>query len=1091
MLNDQRRQQQQDQEWNPYVGPRAFRRDPEEQKLFFGRKYESEKIISLIYSHKIVLVYAQSGAGKTSIFNANIVPALEERGLQVLPLIRVGIGSREDTKPNYTKAVVGSGAFFEVNPYVLSTLQSLITEFHDRSLLNAISLTEFLHDYFPHKVNQRGKHIPQVIIFDQLEELFNLYSDPNKWREQQQDFFKQIADALDGDPLLRVVFVIREDYLAQLDPFVSFLPEKLKPRFRLERLHKDAAYEAVKGPLERAKAYVDKKLIDKLFDEGIMDKLIEDLVKIRVETFDGRYREIRGEFVEPIQLQVVCQRLWNKLKTSQVDEINQDYFEYLGDVDKALEAFYVEAIGDTSKQTSIEEETIRNWVEKNLITSSGTRGIVHRGFKSTGGLPNNAVDILEKKYLIRKEERSGAQWYELTHDRLIKPITDSNIEWKDEHERERLKAVTEANERIRYRYSKLKILIPVIVIGAILVVFGVVYFVAPLLFPTTYQPNRHAEVISNICATHPIVQVGIDPEGVAINPTTNIVYVANTGSNTLSVIECNGTLGQPNMVEKTIPVGGAPYGLAINPVTKIVYVANRDYNTVSLIDANTNSIIKDIQVGISPIYLTVDPITNMIYVVNNGDNTVSVINGKTNSVFKTVYNVGKSPHSAAVNSKTNMLYVANTGSNTLSVIDGKTNSIVDTITVGKNPYGVAVNPNTNTIYVANHIDNSISVIDGKTNRVVKTFPTGLYPNDVAVNPNADKVYVTLYGARDISIIDGKTYALEKTLTVGRGPSELSINPNTNMVYVVNTKDNRLSVVNPATVRFMINDIQVGSHPNAVAFNPNTNMVYVSNYGDNTSSVIDAKTNVVVKTIALGKNPYGVAINNNMIYVTNNRSNTVSVIDGKTNSVAKNITAVVGPNDVAVNPNNNMVYVVSYNDTLSLIDGKTNSVAKNITVGKNPTGVAVNPNTNMVYVANSASNMTSVIDGETDTLLKTIPVGNDPIAVALNPNTNIIYVANYNDDTLSLIDGKTNVVVKTITVGKNPYGVAINRKTNTVYVANSGDNTVSVIDGKTNSEIGKLEVGNSPVAVAVNPNNNMIYVANQGEDTVSIMKGNMY
>ena len=47
--------QQQQEEWSPYVGPRPFKREPEEQKLFFGRKYESEKIISLIYRDLVYL----------------------------------------------------------------------------------------------------------------------------------------------------------------------------------------------------------------------------------------------------------------------------------------------------------------------------------------------------------------------------------------------------------------------------------------------------------------------------------------------------------------------------------------------------------------------------------------------------------------------------------------------------------------------------------------------------------------------------------------------------------------------------------------------------------------------------------------------------------------------------------------------------------------------------------------------------------------------------------------------------------------------------------------------------------------------------
>ena len=48
MLNErqhqpQHQQQQRQQEWSPFVGPRPFKRDAEEQKLFFGRKYESEE----------------------------------------------------------------------------------------------------------------------------------------------------------------------------------------------------------------------------------------------------------------------------------------------------------------------------------------------------------------------------------------------------------------------------------------------------------------------------------------------------------------------------------------------------------------------------------------------------------------------------------------------------------------------------------------------------------------------------------------------------------------------------------------------------------------------------------------------------------------------------------------------------------------------------------------------------------------------------------------------------------------------------------------------------------------------------------------
>ena len=61
--------------------------------------------------------------------------------------------------------------------------------------------------------------------------------------------FRQVADSLDNNPFLRIVFIIREDFLAQLDPFKIILPEKLRPRFRLEKLNKNEAIAAIKGPL--------------------------------------------------------------------------------------------------------------------------------------------------------------------------------------------------------------------------------------------------------------------------------------------------------------------------------------------------------------------------------------------------------------------------------------------------------------------------------------------------------------------------------------------------------------------------------------------------------------------------------------------------------------------------------------------------------------------------------------------------------------------------------------------------------------------------------------------------------------------------
>ena len=70
-------------EFEPYVGFRSF--EEHDQRIFFGRKREVSDLLSLVIAHPVVLLYAQSGAGKTSLLNAGLILCLRQEGLEVLP----------------------------------------------------------------------------------------------------------------------------------------------------------------------------------------------------------------------------------------------------------------------------------------------------------------------------------------------------------------------------------------------------------------------------------------------------------------------------------------------------------------------------------------------------------------------------------------------------------------------------------------------------------------------------------------------------------------------------------------------------------------------------------------------------------------------------------------------------------------------------------------------------------------------------------------------------------------------------------------------------------------------------------------------
>ncbi len=147
---------------------------------------------------------------------------------------------------------------------------------------------------------------------------------------------------------------------------------------------------------------------------------------------------ITGEFVETVQLQVVCRTLINKLQPN-ATEISMEHLEAYGSLDKALQVFYEDSIREVVEKTSaalrrkgeteIKEGVLRNWFEKKLITPAHTRGLAYRGTTHTEGLINEAVDVLDQAHIIREERRGSGRWYELSHDRFIDPILTSNKEW--------------------------------------------------------------------------------------------------------------------------------------------------------------------------------------------------------------------------------------------------------------------------------------------------------------------------------------------------------------------------------------------------------------------------------------------------------------------------------------------------------------------------------------------------------------------------------------------------------------------------------------------------------------------------------------
>src|SRR5207253_881070 len=185
-------------------------------------------------------------------------------------------------------------------------------------------------DYLLRRRKATGDLAEQVLIFDQFEEILTI--DPMNQRAKEE-FFAKVGEALQ-DRRYWALFIIREDYLAALDPYRPSIPTRLNITLRLDLLNEYAARTAIQQTA--LQEGVD-------FTGPAARRLVDDLRKVHIQRPDGGTEEKLGPYVEPVQLQVVCHSIWDKLPPG-ATQIVKDDIEAVGDVDTALEDYYAEAV---------------------------------------------------------------------------------------------------------------------------------------------------------------------------------------------------------------------------------------------------------------------------------------------------------------------------------------------------------------------------------------------------------------------------------------------------------------------------------------------------------------------------------------------------------------------------------------------------------------------------------------------------------------------------------------------------------------------------------------------------------------------------
>ncbi|MDC7120141.1 hypothetical protein OMK64_01155 [Cellulomonas fimi] len=386
---------------NPYVGPQSFRAG----QHLYGRAVALDTLFNLVVAERIVLLYSPSGAGKSSLINAALIPELNREGLEVLPVVRVNTPHVATMQPPPR------------NRYLMSTLMSLESDVPEKQQVPLDRLRDMtLAEYLEQRPDQDGVPGNEVLVFDQFEEVLSL--DPTD-EDAKREFFAQVGEALRAHRLW-ALFAIREDHLAALEPYLRAVPTRLRTRYRLDLLTADEAFDAVVRPAQDAGVE---------FRAEAAHALVDDLRQVRAQRLDGTV-DVLGAYVEPVQLQLACTTIWARRDPGSTEITTADGVAG-GSVEQALADYYDLRVAEAARVTDVREDVIRDWFERRLITPQGLRGQVLEG--PLGTAEADAPILRELEHLIRPETRRQATWYELSHDRFIEPVRRSNARWRAQH----------------------------------------------------------------------------------------------------------------------------------------------------------------------------------------------------------------------------------------------------------------------------------------------------------------------------------------------------------------------------------------------------------------------------------------------------------------------------------------------------------------------------------------------------------------------------------------------------------------------------------------------------------------------------------
>jgi len=342
--------------------------DPSDRAIFFGRDADIARFLGYIGAQRLVVLYGESGVGKTSLIRAGLIPNLVQKGLI----------------PVYTRCI-------EHPRYVIQEgVREVVSLFDHAPAFTERGLRQFLED--------PGLMRYEFVIFvDQFEEFFVRF--PESARDE---FINDLIECISEDASVGATFVLslRREYFVELGKYKQRLLELYNNAYELRKLTREEVREAVIDPAHE---------YGLVYEDALVDVLIDDI-----------YHE--GDYNTP-HIQIVCDKLVDSLQP-EAREVTLDLYRQLGGASKILAGYLDAAIS----RLPSEDQPRAVAILKDMVTSHRTKSLntLDEIARRTGYAREMVGEIVHRLVhearLVREIARGGSVLFELAHEFLVERV---------------------------------------------------------------------------------------------------------------------------------------------------------------------------------------------------------------------------------------------------------------------------------------------------------------------------------------------------------------------------------------------------------------------------------------------------------------------------------------------------------------------------------------------------------------------------------------------------------------------------------------------------------------------------------------------